>query len=289
MSQSALEIVFWDVQHGSAVYVKTPNGLHIVHDMGTGSYGGEASFSPLLHLRKNYGVIRLDKVVITHPHKDHIQDIMQFEGLSPRVLMRPKHLPKEEILKNVNEEDKYLFDKYFLINERYSQPVPDENNPDLPVNNGGVEIKTFVPSKCSTSNINNHSVITIISYAKSKILLSGDNESASWQELLEQDSFKSAIADVDVFFASHHGRDSGFCSDTFNFFKPYLTVISDGGFCDTSATGRYSSVSKGWLVHHRGDGTTETRNCLTTRNDGVIIAKMGVNSDSKPYMQVSIN
>ncbi|ODS37411.1 MAG: hypothetical protein A7316_09440 [Candidatus Altiarchaeales archaeon WOR_SM1_86-2] len=32
-----LEIVFWDVQHGSATYIKTPNGKHIVQDLGTGS------------------------------------------------------------------------------------------------------------------------------------------------------------------------------------------------------------------------------------------------------------
>ncbi len=55
-------VVFWDVQHGHAAYIKTPNGRHIVVDLGTGKYSGNnAEFSPLLHLKNNYGVDRLDQ------------------------------------------------------------------------------------------------------------------------------------------------------------------------------------------------------------------------------------
>lgn len=287
MSSGALEIVFWDVQHGCAAFIRTPNGLHIVQDLGTGSYGGDEEFSPLLHLKSKYKVERLDEVIISHPHKDHIQDIMNFEGLNPRVLTRPKHLSREDIMKNVIEEDKELFEKYLEISDRYNQPVVDSQNPNLPANNGGVEIKTFIPSKCATSNINNHSVVTVLSYANSKVILSGDNEPASWKELLEKDDFKTAIAKADILFAPHHGRDSGFCSEIFECFKPYLTVISDGRFCDSSATDRYGKVSQGWTVHNRENGTSEKRNCVTTRSDNVIVVKLGINPDSKPYIHVS--
>ena len=106
-----LEIVFWDVQHGSATYIKTPNGTHIVQDLCTGSYGtNNKDFSPLLHLKNKWGIEQLDWVIITHPHKDHIDDIINFDKLSPCVLSRPKHLPKDEIMENIQEEDKYLFE-----------------------------------------------------------------------------------------------------------------------------------------------------------------------------------
>ena len=53
-----LKIIVWDVQHGSAVYIKTPTAKHIVQDLGTGSYkGGTREFSPLLHLRDRWGVL----------------------------------------------------------------------------------------------------------------------------------------------------------------------------------------------------------------------------------------
>jgi phosphoribosyl 1,2-cyclic phosphodiesterase len=55
-------------------------------------------FSPLLHLEYSYGVQQLDGVVITHPHRDHIDDIGNFDALSPRVLLRPKHLTDAEVL-----------------------------------------------------------------------------------------------------------------------------------------------------------------------------------------------
>lgn len=288
MSTGVLEIIFWDVQHGSSVFIRTPNGLNIVQDLGIGSYSGDEKFSPLLHLKSKHKVESLDEVIISHPHKDHIQDIINFDRLKPRVLTRPKHLSIEDIMKNVVEEDKQLFEKYLEISDRYSQPVADNQNPNLPANNGGVEIKTFIPSKCATSNINNHSVVTVLSYANSKVILSGDNEPTSWKELLQNDSFKTAITKADILLAPHHGRDSGFCSDIFEFFKPHLTIISDGSYCDSSATDRYGKVSQGWTVHHRGNETAEKRNCITTRSDNVIVVKLGIDSDSKPYIYVSI-
>jgi len=45
-------VVFWDVQHGHATYIKTPNNRHIIVDLGTGDYSGNnLEFSPLRQLR----------------------------------------------------------------------------------------------------------------------------------------------------------------------------------------------------------------------------------------------
>lgn len=283
-----LEIVFWDVQHGSATYIKTPNGIHIVQDLGTGSYEtNNKKFSPLLHLKNKYGIEKLDYVIITHPHKDHIDDIMNFYELSPRVLLHPK-LPKDEIMNNIQDEDKYLFEKYFEIDQKYSSPVSGDSDPKLPKNNGGVKIQNFTPISSSTSNINNHSIVTVLSYANSKVILAGDNEPPSWKELLEKDDFKNAISDADILLSPHHGRESGFHSELFEHFKPRLTIISDGRFCDTSATDRYGKISTGWTVHHR-NGEKEKRYCVTTRNDGVIVVKLGYTSDNKHFIEVTID
>ncbi len=89
---------------------------------------------------------------------------------------------------------------------------------------------------------------------------------------------------ADVFLASHHGLESGFSLDLFEYFKPKLTIVSD----DTSATSaadKYSKLSSEWKVHYR-NGTSEKRKCLTTRKDGVISVKLGYNQDKKPYLYV---
>jgi len=282
-----LEIVFWDVQHGNASYIRTPNGKHIACDLGTGSYeSGSKEFSPLLHLENKWGVKQLDYVIITHPHKDHIDDMMNFDKLSPRVFMRPRHLPKEEIMKNVRKQDKPLFKKYFEIDEKYTKDVPESENPRLPANNGGVNIEVFTPTSCSTSNINNHSIVTVLSYAESKVILTGDNEPPSWKELLGKASFVNSKKGADILLAPHHGRDSGFYKELFDHFSPYLTVISDGRWCDTSATDRYDDVTKGWKVYYRSGGE-EKRYCLTTRNDGYVVVKLGYNPGKKPYIHVT--
>jgi competence protein ComEC len=285
----SLKIIVWDVQHGSATYMQTPNGTHIVKDLGTGSFGeNDRKFSPLIHLKNKYDVSRLDYIIISHPHKDHIDDILNFDSLRPRVLTRPSHLSREDIMKDVKEEDKPLFEKYLEINERYNQTVPRENDPSLAQNNGGVEISHFHPKKSSTSNINNHSIVTVVQHAGTKIIIPGDNEPPSWKELLESDDFKDAIRDADIFVAPHHGRESGYCPEIFEYFKPRLTVISDDVESGTSATDKYSKLSTGWTVHHRSGRDSEKRYCVTTRSDGYILIELGYNDDHTRYIYVRI-
>ena len=92
--------------------------------------------------------------------------------------------------------------------------------------------------------------------------------------MLEKDEFISAIRGLDILVASHHGRDSGFYNDIFYHFTPYLTIISDGRYRETSATSRYSEKTSGCMVTSREDKTKSTRKCITTRSDGDIVVNI---------------
>lgn len=283
-----LEMVVWDVQHGNATYIKTPKNTHIVQDLGTGTIHGpqRENFSPLLHLKYNYHVQRLDYVLITHPHRDHISDIFNFDILDPRVLSRPNHLSENELRQgNKAGSDGYI-EKYLEINRRYSYPVGPETNPKFPSNNGGVVIETFTPQSCNSANLNNHSLVTIISYGGSKIMLPGDNEPPSWDELLADPNFRTAIEGINILLAPHHGRQSAFYSRLYDYFRPNLTIISDGP-CESSAVDEYRSITRGLVVNNRRYGGTEERKCVTTRRDGVIVVRVG--NDWNPYIQVFID
>ena len=261
-----LRLIMWNVQHGSAAYIETPNGKHIVIDLGAGD-----AFSPLQHLRQN-GIQKLDHVTITHPHMDHIDDILSFDLLAPGILQSPKHLTENDIRggnPKPSQEVEAKIQKYLEIRRRYSNPVGPQDDVDLPQNNGGVSIQSFVPTQASTGNLNNHSVVTVLEYSGLKILIPGDNESPSWEELLGQQRFVNAIADTNVLVASHHGRESGFYRPLFDHFQPLITLISDGRTVDTSATNRYSALTKGWKVSRRNN-FPQQRKCVTTRNDGHI-------------------
>ena len=55
-----MRFITWDVEHGSAAYVKTPNGKHIALDLGARQKG--AAFSPLGHLWHKWQVRHLEGV-----------------------------------------------------------------------------------------------------------------------------------------------------------------------------------------------------------------------------------
>jgi competence protein ComEC len=286
-----VEMVFWDVQHGHATYIKTPNNRHIVIDLGTGKYSSNnMTFSPLSHLKTNYGVSQLDYVVITHPHRDHLDDIFHFDSLSPKALSRPQNISKEDIMNGGQEHDNEKLEKYCEIDNRYNTTVADDSydNPRNSGNWGGLNIRTFNAKDCNPNNINNFSIVTIIDYANTKVVIPGDNERASYEELLENSNFISAISNADILLAPHHGRESGFNIDFVNHVKPRLSIVSDGGHYDYSANNRYSQKSLGWIVHKK-DGTSSERKCLTTNSDGAVRVEFGFNDANNPYLYVKID
>lgn len=283
----SVEMIFWDVQHGHATYIKSPNGRHIVIDLGIGSYDdGNSSFSPLLYLKNVAKIDSLDYVIITHPHLDHIDDILNFDALNPKVFRRPKQITNEEVMqeeedvKTIRNSDKPKFEKYCEINNRYSEPVAENssNNTSNPDNFGGLSIRSFTPTSCDHKNFNNHSIITVIEYAGIKVVIPGDNEKCSFEELMKKEDFKTAIKDSDILLAPHHGRESGYYSEFVELVNPRLTIVSDGRFCETSANTRYSQKSRGWEITN-GKGSVVQRKCLTTNSDGEVFVSFGLSTD----------
>jgi len=283
-----VEMVFWDVQHGHATYIKSPNGRHIVVDLGTGNYSkNDLTFSPLSHLQKNYDVSQLDYVIITHPHLDHIDDILQFDKLNPKILARPKELSNFEVIFGVRPNDREKFQKYCDINDRYNYTINDNDydNPNNPNNWGGLQITRFSSPNCDHDNFNNHSLLTVFEYMGTKIVIPGDNEKESFDELIRYRSFLDTIGNADILLAPHHGRESGYYTDFVKRVNPKLTIISDGKKVDTSANNRYSQMSSGWTVYKRSRGSEERR-CLSTNFDGHIVVKFGENVNGTRFLYV---
>jgi competence protein ComEC len=280
-------MVFYDVEHGSSAFLQTPNDKNIVIDLGVGSYKrSNETFSPLAHLWEAYGIRKLHKVIITHPHTDHIDDIGNFDFFSPLTLHTPRHLTDAEIRAGNQPTDAPLLDKFLEIRRRYSHPLAPENILNA-ANFGGVEFGQFIPTLCSRNNLNNHGLVTIVTYAGSKILIPGDNEAPSWNELLELPAFVSAIKGTDILVAPHHGREAGYCDSLFEHIAPKLTVVSDGPGSETSATTKYCNKSSGWTVYSRSTGGGSVRKCLSTASDQTIVVRFGLGAE-RPYLNVTI-
>lgn len=280
--------MIWDVDHGSALYINTPTGKHIVIDLGVGDMSSGEEFSPLQHLCWNRSVQQLDWLIITHPHRDHIDDIENVELVSPRILSANRGIAWEHIESGNQKGDADTINAYAELLERYKQKVSVAD--ELTGGHGwGCEIQQFWPTY-NGSNLNNYSLVTVISYAGSKIVIPGDNEAPSWKSLLEKPDFIKAIKGTDIFVASHHGRASGFYGPLFDHFKPKLVIVSDTNHGETSVTGNYTHHAIGWKVDQGRKGTIDEdpRYTLTTRNDGNILIKCGTNTTTRRnYLAVS--
>ncbi|MBU0607831.1 MAG: MBL fold metallo-hydrolase [Armatimonadetes bacterium] len=282
------KMVVWDVSHGLAVYVNAPNGKHIVIDLGTGSHTSGKPFSPLLHLKSGRGgeVKKLDYLVVTHPHADHLDDILNLDSaMEPKVFCRP-NLAKGPILEGLDKDRKQKVGKYFEIDARYTSPIPAASALSDPANWGGLRIRTFGPKPETEDNINDHSIVTVFEYAQSKIVVPGDNEPPSWKLLRAMGGFMDAVKNADILVAPHHGRESGWDAEMVGHINPRLTIISDKA-AETSAVDKYSGKSRGMTVHKGGKAVE--RKCLTTRSDGWVKVELWIDDTSKkPVRRVSI-
>ena len=267
-----LEVIIWDVQHGNAIYINTPNGTRIFFDIGTGSYEEEETFSPLNYLKYKRDVKRIDYLSISHPHADHISDIKTLfdENMKPQFLLKPTGLSEEFIREANQNQFSEIIDLYLELVKDYSFDVSWDDNPRNPKNNGGVKIHPFSQGEKGMDNLNNYSIVAVVEYEGEKIIIPGDIETVGWKVLLEKEDFKESINGTTILVASHHGRESGFCKEIFEYFRPDIVVISDGRFSDTSATDRYSYYAKGAKVRSRSTNEENKRYVLTTRNDGAI-------------------
>jgi len=197
-------------------------------------------------------------------------------------LFTPRHVTDDEIRAGNRDGDMKLVERYLVVRQAYTGPVPLNLDAAVGANTGEASFQVFIPSLCSKQNLNNHSLVVVLTYQGMKILIPGDNEAASWNELMRNFSFNLAVQNTTVLIAPHHGREAGFCAELLDLMKPRLVVVSDGVACDTSATGRYSQKASGCLVRN-GTGMIDTRKCLTTRQDGHVTLKFGLNNNEPTF------
>ena len=268
MARQAVMTVY-DVQLGLAVHVKAPNGKYIVIDLGTGTVRS-GNTSPLLKRRWD----SIGYMIITHPHLDHIDDILNFDINPPTILHRAIAISNEDVMTGVRDCDRAKFSKYCEINNRYTGSVSSSADPSNPANFGGLSIDTFSTNLCDKKNYNNFSTITVFELSGCKIVVCGDNQKESLDVLMKRVSFREAVQNAHVLVAPHHGRESGYHEDFVNLVKPKITIVSDSNGTEASAVPKYREKSSGWTVW-KSDGTSSKRWCLTTRNDGNIQVTFG--------------
>ncbi len=264
-----MQFTLWDVEHGISIWIRTPNDHNHWFDLGKTS-----EFSPSTYVAQQHGVKEIDYLVISHPDKDHIEDLPNFMQAfkEPRVLCRNSSLPDREFFGS-GESDYQKCMEY--LHSRFIHPIPYEKDPKNPFFNGGIEYKNCDLkygqfSDGSKLEGNNTSIVTFMLYKGVLFVCPGDIEPKGWAELWNQNKqhLQALITKATVRFlvAPHHGRKSGYSQEMMDSIQPHVVFISDKwGASDTHLM--YYSKPLG-LPNNR------TIRCLSTKTKGRILCEV---------------
>ncbi len=253
-----LRITFIDVGQGDCALVETPDGARMLVD-GGGAYAradgqptfdvGERTVTPFL---RHQGIRRLDVVLLTHPHDDHVG------GLTAVV----EHFAPRLVLGNGETSSSPAF-------QRFARAVTARRIPWRAVKEGdqfrlGGETRVEVlgpeppPFTGTPSDANNDSVVLRVTYRGFRALLTGDIQGEAEARLMPR------FGPVTLLKVAHHGSRFSTSQAFVERVRPRVAVISVGvgntfGHPDRAVVRRLERAGA-WALRTDRDGqvTVET-------------------------------
>ncbi|MBR6335502.1 MAG: MBL fold metallo-hydrolase [Clostridia bacterium] len=204
-------ICFCDVGQGDCT-LAVCGGKSLLIDAGENGYEQK-----VFNLLNSAGIKKLDYIIATHPHSDHIGGIPEvLDYFGAGVLYSVRTDPKEldaavtySAMMNAAEE----------CGARVEEP-----RQGISFMLGEAKVEFEGPVSFEDENLNNSSAVTKITYGKQTFLICADAEEAEEREIIES----GADIDCDVIRIAHHGS-AGSSSEAFlEAATPDYCVISCG-------------------------------------------------------------
>jgi len=206
-----LKVYLLDVGQGDAIFIEAPNGNQVLIDGGPDN----KVIQELAKVMPFYDR-EIDMVVATHPHADHIAGLIS-------VLERYD-------VKNIMQAEE---DYNSPVVSAWQDSVKNEKANEIEAIAGkiielgnGVALKIIYPKKSlegqTVKNPNNSSVVLMLDYKETEILLVGDIESKVEKELLNDD------IDADILKVGHHGSKTSTTAGFLEKVSPQIAFIQVG-------------------------------------------------------------
>jgi len=204
-----LQVHFLDVGQADAIVIQTPEGQTMLVD---GGNAGDAKY--IIDYLKKLGVERIDHLVATHPHEDHIGGLRRVVETFPigKVYM-PRVVHTTATYENL----------LLAIAEKNLRITPAraglviEVDPEL-------EVEFLAPVGEDYRSLNDYSAVLLLTHGEVRFLLTGDAETTSESEMLAS----GRPLQADVLKVAHHGSNSSTSPSFLEAVRPRHAVISVG-------------------------------------------------------------
>lgn len=206
-SASKMKVHFLDVGQGSSVLVESA-GHFLLMDGGD----RDASSKVVAYLKKQ-GVKKLDYIIVSHYDSDHLNGVVGALQVFPvKKVIAPGYTADSRVYQSFVEAVK-------AQGIKRTSPKPGKK-----YTIGKAKFTILAPNNTGYSDENNYSVAIRLVHGKERFVITGDAETESEYEMLENGQNLSC----DVYMAGHHGS-AGSSSERFlQALKPQYTVISVG-------------------------------------------------------------